>query len=154
MWVAIACADDTVWERLARIIDPGLVADERFRTLAGRKRHEEELERAVSVWTAELDRWDITRELQAAGIAAMPTYACDDVIDDPHLNERGFIERLEHPEVGRRAHTGIPWRLTRRPNGVRAPAPCLGADTPRVLTDVLGYAAERVAALAEQGALG
>ncbi|MBI4083063.1 MAG: CoA transferase, partial [Candidatus Lambdaproteobacteria bacterium] len=31
-----------------------------------------------------------------------------------------------------RTHVGIPWRLTHRHNGVRAPAPLFGADTERV----------------------
>ena len=54
------------------------------------------------------------------------------------MNARGYVERLAHPKVGARAHTGIPWRLSRRPNGVRAPAPCLGADTQELLHDLLG----------------
>jgi crotonobetainyl-CoA:carnitine CoA-transferase CaiB-like acyl-CoA transferase len=56
--------------------------------------------------------------------------------------------------VGERAHTGIPWRLTNRPNGVSAPAPCLGADTDRHLRDILGMNEETIASLYQAGVLG
>ena len=128
-WVTIAC-DDEGFDKLTAII-PGL-DDERFATLALRKNHEDELDAAVSEWTRGLDRWYVTGLLQAHGIAAFPSFTCKDIIEDPHLNARGFVERLEHPEVGVRAHTGIPWRFAERPNGVRRPAPQLGGHTDEV----------------------
>jgi crotonobetainyl-CoA:carnitine CoA-transferase CaiB-like acyl-CoA transferase len=146
-WLSIACTDEDAWLRLCTIIDPALADDPRFLTLSDRKANEDALEAIVSEWTRERDRWEITQALQAAGIAAFPSLTCKDIVEDPHLNERGFIERLAHPEVGARAHAGIPWRLARRPNGVRMPAPCLGADTETLLADVLGYDATTIAEL-------
>ena len=133
--MTIACADDD-FAQLADIV-PAL-KDARFTTLALRKQHEDELEQIVAEWTQSLDRWYVTGLLQARGIAAFPSFTCKDIIEDPHLNARGFVERLEHPEVGARAHTGIPWRFHERPNGVRIPAPQLGGHTDEVLRDVLG----------------
>jgi crotonobetainyl-CoA:carnitine CoA-transferase CaiB-like acyl-CoA transferase len=52
--------------------------------------------------------------------------------------------------VGARKHAGIPWRLHNGPNGVRAPAPCLGADTEDVLGELLGYSAERIRELSQK----
>ena len=77
-----------------------------------------------------------------------------DIVEDPHLNERGFIERLEHPEMGRRAHAGIPWLLDRRANGVQRPAPCLDADTDRLLGEILGYGKKRLADLRARRIIG
>jgi crotonobetainyl-CoA:carnitine CoA-transferase CaiB-like acyl-CoA transferase len=146
-WVAIACADDAQWRELATSIDADLAADKRFDTLANRQANEDELELIITAWTTDEDRWDITRSLQAKGIAAFPTFSCADVVEDPHLNVRQFIERLHHPEVGERAHTGIPWRLSHRANGVQRPAPCLGADTDRHLMEILGYSEDQLAVL-------
>jgi|TARA_Y100000031_G_scaffold157075_1_gene215711 crotonobetainyl-CoA:carnitine CoA-transferase CaiB-like acyl-CoA transferase len=151
-WVTLACADDAAWQTLCTVV-PGLSEDARFASLDGRKEHEDELEAVISAWTQSRDRWEITRQLQALGIAAFPSFTCADVVEDPHLNERGFIEHLDHPEVGTRAHTGIPWRLAKRPNGVRMPAPCLGGHTHDVLAEVLGYSDEEIAKLHEQGVL-
>ena len=143
-WVSIACADDSQWGTLSAMIDASLSDDGRFLTLADRKANEDALEERLATWTRGHDRWDITVKLQAVGIAAFPSLSCKDIIEDAHMNERGCIERLEHPEVGRLAHVGIPWRLQRRPNGVRMPAPCLGADTETLLADVLGYDGSKI----------
>ena len=105
------------------------------------------MEEIIAEWTRDRDRWQVATVLQSAGIAAFPTFTCRDIVEDPHLNARRFIERLPHPAVGTKEHTGIPWRLARRRNGVRFPAPCLGADTDDTLRNILGYDAERIAAL-------
>ncbi|MDE0036732.1 MAG: CoA transferase [Gammaproteobacteria bacterium] len=146
-WIAIACASDDEWQTFAALIDPTLAGDERFESLAGRKTNEDALEEAVASWTRIRDRWHLTALLQSARIAAFPTFTCKDIVEDPHLNARGYIERLPHPQTGSRAHAGIPWRLARRPNGVRLPAPCLGADTDDALRDILGYDEDRIHAL-------
>ena len=149
-WVTIACTDDG-FAKLAEIV-PGL-KDERFATLASRRQHEDELDAVVSAWTTALDRWYVTGVLQARGIAAFPSFTAKDIIEDPHLNARGFVERLEHPEVGARAHTGIPWRFAERPNGVRMPAPQLGGHTDEILREVLGLSDGEIDNLRECGVL-
>ena len=148
-WIAISCADDQAWRSLASLMDPSLADDARFGSLADRKANEDELDALVDAWTRQGDRWELTRSLQALGVAAFPSLTCDDIVHDPHLNERGYIERLEHPVVGPLEHAGIPWRLRQRPNGVRRPAPCLGEHTDEVLTEVLGYDKATIARLRE-----
>src|SRR5262249_46813228 len=55
-WLAITIEDDAAWRRFAQVIGrPELAADARFATLAGRKRHEDELEELVAAWTATQD---------------------------------------------------------------------------------------------------
>ena len=152
-WVTIACRDDAQWQRLSALINPALGADARFSTVLARKQHERELDALIEQWTVEQDRWVITRMLQAIGVAAFPSQTCRDLIDDPHLNARGFIERLAHPEVGARPHAGIPWHFSTRSNGVRCPAPCIGADTDDALREVAGYSEAQIAALRAAGVL-
>jgi crotonobetainyl-CoA:carnitine CoA-transferase CaiB-like acyl-CoA transferase len=153
-WVSIACSSDEEWRALCLTLgQPQLAADARFRTGQDRKTNEDELERLLTAWTSQHDRWEVTRALQGAGVAAFPSLSSKDLVEDPHLNQRGFFARLEHPEVGVRTHTGIPWILTNAPNGVRAPAPLLGQDTDQVMRDVLGYADEEIARLKEQKVL-
>jgi crotonobetainyl-CoA:carnitine CoA-transferase CaiB-like acyl-CoA transferase len=152
-WVSIACATDAEWALLGGLIDAPLVDDARFRTLADRKANEDLLEKIIGDWTRDRNRWEITTQLQQQGIAAFPGMTCQDIVEDKHLNARGFIERLEHPEVGARAHTGIPWHLRRRSNGVKAAAPCLGADTDSVLSQTLGFSSDKIARLREENIL-
>ena len=147
-WVSIACGTDGEWRALCQTIGrPELADDARFQTAAARKANEDALEELLTAWTQGRDKWQVTKTLQAAGVAAFPSMTSKDLADDPHLNARGFFARLEHPEVGVRAHTAMPWRLSNAPNGVRTPAPLIGNDTDYVMRELLGYSAQEVAEL-------
>ncbi len=148
-WIAIACADDAEWRALARAIDPDLLEDPRFVDLAARRRNEDALEACIAGWTRTQDAHALAIRLQAVGVPAYPSLSAPELVQDPQLAARGFFERLEHAEVGRRTHAGIPWLLTHGRNGVRSPAPLLGADTESVLRDLLGHSPEEIARLTE-----
>jgi len=153
-WVTIACGTEAEWRALCQAIgQPQLADDARFRTVQARKANEDALEQLLTAWTATREKWEVTRTLQAVGVAAFPSMTSKDLVDDSHLNARGFFARLPHPEVGVRTHTGIPWLLTRAPNGVRMPAPLLGQDTDQVMRDVLGYSTQAIAHLKEEQVL-
>jgi crotonobetainyl-CoA:carnitine CoA-transferase CaiB-like acyl-CoA transferase len=144
-WVSIAVGSEAEWRALcAAIGQPSLAEDPRFLTAALRKRNEEELDRLITQWTAQRDRWEITEILQRCGVAAFPTLNNKDVALDPHLTQRGFLVQLEHPEVGRRIHSGVPWTMSATPCRVHKPAPVLGADTDQVLTELLGYSRRQI----------
>ena len=153
-WVSIACATEQEWRALCQLVAPDLGSDPRFATRIDRKDNEEALEERISAWTRSRDRWEITRLLQDVGVAAFPSLDARDLAEDPHLEERGYLERLQHPEVGRRVHAGIPWRLRDGPNGVRSPAPLLGQHTDEVLRDLLDLSGAQVADLRGRGLLG
>src|SRR5215510_5029330 len=100
-WVTIACGSEDEWQALCRVMgQPQLVDNLRFRTARDRKAHEDELEQFITAWTTQHDRWEITRSLQAVGVAAFPSMSSKDLVEDRHLNGRGFFVRLPHPEVG------------------------------------------------------
>jgi crotonobetainyl-CoA:carnitine CoA-transferase CaiB-like acyl-CoA transferase len=153
-WVTLACGTDEEWRALCQAIGQAeLATDARFRTAVARKANEDALDQILTAWTETRQKWDVTRQLQEAGVAAFPSMSGKDLIEDPHLNARGFFERLPHPEVGTRTHMGIPWLLTHAPNGVRSPAPLLGQDTDQVMRDVLGYPQEEIERLKEEEVL-
>ena len=153
-FVAIVCADDAEWGRLARAIGkPELATDARYKTLAARKQNEDALEAIITKWTSSRRVADVVTELQKAGVAAG---ACADskyLSEDLHLTEREYFVYREHPEVGKQQHCGIPWRMSRTDGNVRAPAPCIGQHTDEILTQMLGYSADEVARLRGAGAL-
>ena len=124
-WVSIACTTDEQWARLAEEIGD-TAGDQRFATFAERKMHETEIETIVGEWTATRDKWQITTALQALGIAAYPSLSCPEVEQNPQLIARDFFEHFDHPEVGVRANTGIPWRTRNTTNGVMHRAPLMG----------------------------
>ena len=153
-WVTIACGTNDEWRALCQAIgQPGLADDARFYTAQARKANEEALDEILSAWTFTREKWAVTHTLQAVGVAAFPSMSGKNLIEDPHLNARGFFERLDHPEVGVRTHMGMPWRLTQGPNGVRTPAPLLGQHTDQVMREVLGYSEQAIAGLKDERVL-
>ena len=144
-WVSIAIGSEAEWRALCQVMGKGELADDlRFKTAALRKRNESVLDEIITSWTKEQDRWDTTRVLQSAGLAAFPSMSNKDLTDDPHLRARDYLIQLEHPEVGRRIHAGIPWKMSETPSRVKAPAPLLGADTEKVLTSLLNLTRDEI----------
>ena len=86
-------------------------------------------------------------------MAAFPAVTNKELAEDEHLRSRPFFAALEHPEVGVRQHAGVPWHFSDTPCQVRRPAPCFGQDTEDVLQRVLGYSADEVATLKDNGVL-
>ena len=153
-WVSIACGTDAEWQALCGAMDQtGLGAEARFRTVQDRKANEDELDNIITAWTRTRDKWQVTKTLQARGVAAFPSMNSKDLADDPHLTQRGFFAELPHAEVGIRKHTGIPWLLSESPNGVQSQAPLLGQHTDQIMRDVLGYSDEHIAQLKERQVL-
>lgn len=137
-WVSIAITDDDAWQRFAAIVGGGLGGDPKFATAAARKTNEDELEQRVTDWTRSRNEWEVTEQLQAAAIAAVPVMDMRDVAEDPHINGRGFYVQLEHAEVGRQKHAGIPWKLHGTPVAIEEPAPLMGEDNEYVIKELLG----------------
>jgi crotonobetainyl-CoA:carnitine CoA-transferase CaiB-like acyl-CoA transferase len=154
VWVSIAVGTDAEWRALCEAIgQPSLADDARFRTADLRRRKEEELDRIITQWTRHRDRWEITEMLQRAGVAAFPTLSNQDLFEDPHLMERGFVVDVDHPEAGRRKHTGICWTMSGTPNRKMTRAPLLGEHTDEVMQSVFGYSPDEIERLKAEGVL-
>jgi benzylsuccinate CoA-transferase BbsF subunit len=154
-FVAIVCNDDLDWGRLARAMGrPELASDPRFATLSARKANEDALEVIISGWSSTQRAHDVVDMLQKAGVAAAVVadnkYLSE---EDPHLKARDYWVYKDHPEVGKRQHAGVPWKMSRTPTPVREPAPLIGQHTDAILTELLGYSTDDVAKLRTQGAL-
>ena len=70
-----------------------------FSTASKRKENETTIDDLINEWTQSQDQWHVTELLQAVGIPAMPSLNAKSLEQNPHLNERGVIERLPHSAV-------------------------------------------------------
>ena len=86
---------------------------------------------------ASLDREELCYEGQSRGFLAVPVNSARDIVEDPHLHERGAFLSVGHPQFDR--EIDLP-RLPIHSTGyepVGRPAPVLGADTADVLSELL-----------------
>ena len=129
----------------------GLTEDPKFKTLADRKANEDELDRLVEAWTANLPPEEVMRQLQAGGVSAGVVQSGQDLIEDSQLKERHHFWYLDHPEMGVCAYDGPPFRLSETPGELNRPAPCLGEHTEYVCTQMLGIPDEEFVGLLAEG---
>ena len=93
--------------------------------------------RAFQRACASLDRDELCEEGQSRGFLAVPVNTARDIVEDPHLHERGAFLSVEHPQFDR--NIDLP-RLPIHSSGykpVGRPAPTLGADSADVLAELL-----------------
>jgi crotonobetainyl-CoA:carnitine CoA-transferase CaiB-like acyl-CoA transferase len=89
--VIIAVGNDRQYGRLCMLLDlPGLAADERFRTNAGRVTHRAELVPLIEAATRLRERAELSDALEQAGIPAGPINPIDAVFADPQVIARGM----------------------------------------------------------------
>ena len=144
-WVSIAVGTEDEWRSLCQAIgQPALATDARFKSAELRKKNEAALDAIITAWTSGRSKWEAAETLQRAGVAAFPSMSNRDLGEDKALMERGYLVQLEHPEVGRRIHAGIPWKMTGTPTDIRHAAPARGADTDEVFKTLLGFSQQKI----------
>jgi crotonobetainyl-CoA:carnitine CoA-transferase CaiB-like acyl-CoA transferase len=154
-WIAISVGSDEQWTDFQDAIgNPDWAADERFSTLEGRLKYRADLDGHMADWTRDRNAYDVMRLLQHAGIAAGVVVNAEELMNDAHLNERGFYWKFEHPEAGVQTHAGQPIRLSRTPARHYRPAPTLGQHHPYVLGELLGLSDDEITELEEIGIIG
>jgi len=139
-WIAIAVQNDAQWQALrAAMGEPVWSQDERFATILGRTRHQDELEAQLARWTAGFDADELMHRLQRDGVPAGAVLDGATVVRDPQLVARGWFEQVTPTEVGRPYPMATPpWRMSGSAYAPLLPAPLLGEQNDLVFREILG----------------
>jgi benzylsuccinate CoA-transferase BbsF subunit len=153
-WIAISAPGDAAWRALTQALeDPALAQDARFADATARWRHRAALDAELARRTAPHDAMELTRRLQARGVAAGPVQDAADVLRDPQLRARGHWVWLDHPEMGRTVYNALPFRMSRSRGYPHRPAPLLGQHTDEVLAEKLALNEAEIEQFRARGAL-
>lgn len=153
-WVTLFVASDDQFRRLAQAIGRAEWAtDPRFATLQGRRQYLAELNAQMAQWTSQHTLAETLAVLEEAGIAAGPIYSAEDICQDPHIQKRGFLVRVDDPTVGPVRIPGVTPRLSATPGSVRSPAPALGQHNGEIYGGLLGLSPEDLEHLAAEGVI-
>jgi len=68
-------------------------------------------------------------------------------LQDPHTQARAMVETVAHPTAGPVKMLGIPVKFSDTPASIRAAPPTLGQHSDKILQDMLGLDAARIASL-------
>ncbi len=148
-WISIAIADDDEWGRFCYAADHrDWFEDPRFGDSCKRWKNQGELDMLIEKWTKDRNDYEVMDLLQKAGVAAVVSFDTTQLSTDPHLKDRGFIQRIEHPVIGSIDVLGVPWKVSgTRP--IMPRAPLMGEDNEYVLRELLGMSSDEIKHLEE-----
>jgi crotonobetainyl-CoA:carnitine CoA-transferase CaiB-like acyl-CoA transferase len=145
-----ANTNDQAYALFEAIGRPELKADPRFSSVTARFKNVTEYhqirnsalqQKTTAEWMAIFDR---------TGVPAMPYHTLDSLMDDPHLREVGFFQKLDHPTEGGIVNMDLPNQATfgRRRDFMHAPK--LGQHSVEILREA-GYGDAEIEAMVARG---
>ena len=138
-WVAISCTDEGQWQAFCKTSGNATwLSDQRFATNDLRKQNEDILDDLIAQWTKELPAEKITEDLQKVGVPSGPIMDVIDLMNDPHVIERGYLVDIPHPEVGTKTTLGLPVRMSGIDQFNYKSAPLFGEHNKPIFTNLLG----------------
>jgi crotonobetainyl-CoA:carnitine CoA-transferase CaiB-like acyl-CoA transferase len=136
--VTIAVASDKLWRGFCEAIGrPDLLDHPEYNSNPLRVKNRDVLEPILEgiFLTKPAAHWvDV---LSRAGVPATVVRNLKEVIDDEQTAARNMTPEVDHPVAGKIPVLGVPVQLSETPGKIRSAAPLLGADTDRVLAELL-----------------
>ncbi|MAQ55176.1 MAG: hypothetical protein CL719_10020 [Chloroflexi bacterium] len=153
-WVAISVEDDAQFRALAQVAGiPKLAEDPRFSTTEARLSHQDELEPLIEQWTLGCQVEDVVEKLQAAGVPAGPVLDSAQVLADPHMVQRGYVQSPDHPIVGPRPMGAFSWTVDGGQPAIPRSAPLFGEHNKKVIQELLQVPGEEFERLMQNGVI-
>jgi crotonobetainyl-CoA:carnitine CoA-transferase CaiB-like acyl-CoA transferase len=153
-WIAIACTNDKIYQRLAVAMNEPHMADpENWGTLAHRERDREAVDLHVGEWTASFDRAELLRICEESQVPCGPVYSIDEIFEDPQYAARGNILKMKDERVGELSIPNLVPRLSDTPGRVNSLGPTLGQHNDEVFKGLLGMTDEEIRKLGAAGVI-
>jgi formyl-CoA transferase len=135
-WIGILPYSDAQWRKLSELIGrPGLLEEPKFRTLADRTRHVDELYGILEQGVAGRSTAEWLEICDRHSIPAAPVNGLNDLFNDPHAKAVGLFAKVEHPTEGPMVTVRPAARFSATPVALGRPAPKLGEHTAEVLRE-------------------
>ena len=151
-WIAISCRDDQDFKQLCTLIDAAWTDD--FMALEARLAMQDELDLALSAWTAQFDKFDLEDRLRDLPIPAAAVQKPKERIDqDPTTSNFSLWPTVKHTAMGEVRVDGKPVHMSKSDWRIEKGAPCLSEHTRDVLSRLLGYTDDEIDELYDQQVL-
>ncbi len=152
-FVIIGGNADSIFQRLMRAAGRDDLADDaRLANNAGRVEHQEEVDAAISRWTATLPSAQVLAILTEASVPSGPIYSVEDMMEDPQYQARGLFETVEVDGEPLKIPAIVPM-LADTPGETLWPGPSLGAHNEEIYGELLGYSKSDIERLSADGVI-
>ena len=153
-FVAIIVNHDEHWRKLCTAMNRcDLIEDAGYKNNASRIQRIQTVDDLVGVWTQNLSRKTIFDQLIESGVPCAPVRDLNEVMHDPHLQERGSLTWVDHPEYGHMPLPASPLRFNGEASRPQTPSSPLGADKEELLQTLLHMSVAEIQALEKQGVI-
>ena len=153
-WVVISIDTDQQWMSLVNAMGaPEWALREAFNTVEGRLENKDLIESHLAAWTSDQNRDDVFHLLQEADVPCGPMIIGMEMLEDPHLEVRGWTLEIDQPGVGYMKLEGPAWVSERMGGPITFPAPDLAGETREIAAEVLEMPDEAVTDLINRGIL-
>jgi len=151
-YVCIVAGSDANFARLCRAMgQEELANDPRYTTLSQRASSGDELNDLVSLWTMSMNAKEVEQRCLDHGVPVAVSYDAHDILNDPHMIERGDFVTVNDPIAGPHRQQGPFPRLDGVVPEAPLPAPRLGEHNKEIWCDALGLSETELAELTAQG---
>ena len=146
---------DNQWPSLCKAMGrPEHGSDERYASNAKRVERADEVIALVQAWVDSMPSVEaIVATLAEHHVPCAPVMSIADVVNTPHMIERGTVRKIQDPKLGEVNMPGMPLRFSDFPYNIPLSAAHLGQHNADVLSTMLGLSQERIDALTAAGVL-
>jgi crotonobetainyl-CoA:carnitine CoA-transferase CaiB-like acyl-CoA transferase len=146
-WIMVQVLGDPLFRKWAKMIgEPHWLEDPRFADDNLRGENGQAISERTEAWSKELTTAEALARLAEARLPAGPVLTQQQVLDDPHVAEAGFVQQVEYPGAPRPIPYVRPVELTNHPNEIARRPPLLGEHTQELLAE-LGFSPADIADL-------
>jgi CoA:oxalate CoA-transferase len=156
IYFVIVAWQDIHWTQLCTKVmgRPELATDPRFASNVARTENRDQVIEVLETWLASMPDDEVSMAaLRAARIPVAPVRPLEEVIDHPHLRERGTVTTVHDRLLGDFQVPGFPIRFSDFPVDTSLQAPLLGEHNESILKSYLGYTDAHISELASTGVL-
>ena len=149
-YVYMLCTTPEMWKAMWTTIGRTDVLDDPRFDRKERAKHMDELIGILEGWTGQRSKHEVMKLMGEAGVPCGAVLDSVELLNDPHMRERGMVVTVDHPARGKFTMPGCPIRLDDSPVEVKA-SPLLGQHNGEVYGKLLGMTASDLEQLKQQG---
>lgn len=140
-WLVIGVGHDAMWRSLCHLIGRDELADDPdWGRMDWRVEHNDQVDAALTEWTKLQRTAKAVEQLSDVGVVASPVQNINDLLTWPHLQSRGMINTVSHPDLGVLPNlkaAGFPLKFSAAETGYGGAAAHGGAHNAELLRDLL-----------------